>query len=235
MDLEASKETVMTAAKRILVIDDDPVVGKSFDRVLAPKGYAVIAAMDGAEALERLAGEQYDAVYTDIKMPGMDGLEVARRIKAARPWLPVLIVTGYGTQASEDAARSIGVAGFLHKPLSPEDIEASAAAATPALLPPPAAAAEKRSAAKAALLLVAAPFISLAFVILAPFAGLGALAWLALKAAAARWPAPARFVKNALLFFAAPFIGLAYLLAAPFVGLGAIVWLALRAARERGR
>jgi CheY-like chemotaxis protein len=235
MDIEGNKETAMTAvtaAKRILVVDDDPVVGKSFDRVLAPKGYAVIAASGGAEALERLAKEDYDVVYTDIKMPGMDGMEVARRIKASRPWLPVVIVTGYGTEANEAESRAIGVAGFLHKPLLPETIEASVTAATPALLPAPAAA-EKRSAAKAALLLLAAPFISLAFVIVAPFAGLGALVWLAGKAAGARWPVAARFVKNAALFFAAPFIGLAYTIAAPFVGLGAIVWMAVRAARTK--
>ena len=105
----------MTALKKVLVVDDDPVVGKSFDRVLAPKGYAVIHAAGGAEALERLAADSYDMVYTDIRMPGMDGIEVARRIKASRPWMPVVIVTGYGTEANEAEARSAGVAGFLHK------------------------------------------------------------------------------------------------------------------------
>jgi CheY-like chemotaxis protein len=71
--------------------DDDPVVGKSFDRVLSPKGYAVIHAASGAEALARLETENYDMVYTDIKMPEMDGIEVAKRIKASCPWLPVVI------------------------------------------------------------------------------------------------------------------------------------------------
>ena len=111
------------ALKTILVVDDDPVVGRSFDRVLSPKGYAVISATSGAEALERLEAEKYDMVYTDIKMPGMDGIEVAKRIKASRPWLPVVIVTGYGTEANEAEARAAGVAEFLHKPLSPETIE----------------------------------------------------------------------------------------------------------------
>ena len=67
----------VTATKKVLVIDDDPVVGKSFARVLSGKGYAVITAKDGQEALDKLASESYDLVYTDIKMPGMSGLEVA--------------------------------------------------------------------------------------------------------------------------------------------------------------
>ena len=108
------------ALRKVLVVDDDPVVGRSIDRILSPRGYAVISAASGAEALDRLAREDYDVVYTDIKMPGMDGLEVAERIKASRPWLPVVIVTGYGSEANEARAKDIGVAGFLRKPLSPE-------------------------------------------------------------------------------------------------------------------
>jgi DNA-binding LytR/AlgR family response regulator len=57
------------------VVDDDPVVGKSFDRVLSGKGYAVITARDGEEALSKLSSETYDLVFTDIKMPGMSGLK----------------------------------------------------------------------------------------------------------------------------------------------------------------
>src|SRR3990172_1671108 len=117
----------MEATKKVLVIDDDPVVGKSFQRVLdGGKGYAVISATSGAEALDRLAREDYDVVYADIKMPGMDGLEVTERIKASRPWLPVVIITGYGSEANEKRAAALGVAGFLNKPLSPEMIEGSA-------------------------------------------------------------------------------------------------------------
>ena len=86
----------------------------------------MITASDGPEALDKLAHGKYDAVFTDIRMPGMDGLEVAARIKATQPWLPVVIITGYGSAASEAEAKEIGVAGFLHKPLSPEMIEDSA-------------------------------------------------------------------------------------------------------------
>jgi len=181
----------MKALKRVLVVDDDPVIGKSFDRVLSPKGYAVITAASGAEALARLAREEYDVVYTDIKMPGMDGLHLASRLKEKRPWLPVVIVTGYGTEANEASAKEIGVSAFLRKPLSPDMIEATANSAVnppaahavaPFVEPTPAAqAAPKQSRlgrfALNAGLFFAAPFIGLAYVIALPFVGFGVLAW----------------------------------------------------------
>jgi CheY-like chemotaxis protein len=64
----------MNTLRKILIVDDDPVVGKSFDRVLSGRGYVVVTASDGAEALRKIAAEKYDAVFTDIRMPGMDGI-----------------------------------------------------------------------------------------------------------------------------------------------------------------
>ena len=119
----------MNAMRKVLVVDDDPVVSKSFDRVLARKGYVVVSAENGLEALNKIAHEDYDAVFTDIKMPGMSGIEVAEQMQAKRPWTPVLIITGYGSAEHEARAEAAGVRGFLRKPLSPEMIESSLAAA----------------------------------------------------------------------------------------------------------
>ena len=191
----------MTTLKKILVVDDDPVVGKSFHRVLSGKGYAVITARDGQEALDRLAREDYDAVFTDIKMPGMSGIEVAARVKATRPWLPVVMLTGYGSDANEAAARKAGVAAFLRKPLSPEMIEESAHAVVPEdrpnaaaravtapkpATPPPAVQWRVGTFARNVGLFFAAPFIGLAYVIALPFVGLGMLAWRGYQALAKR-------------------------------------------------
>ena len=197
----------MTTQARVLVVDDDPVVAKSFDRVLSGKGYAVITARDGTEAMEKLAHEHYDAVFTDIRMPGMDGLEVAARIKATQPWLPVVIVTGYGSPASEARAKEIGVAGFLNKPLSPEMIEGSAREAMTwkaADMQVPAEVAKPAEAAAPAEIVAAAP-------------GAG------------------QTVKNIALFVAAPFIGLAYALAFPFVGLALLARYGYRALANKAK
>lgn len=191
--------TLNTAPKKVLVVDDDPVVGKSFDRVLSGKGYAVITADNGQEALDKLAREDYDAVFTDIRMPGMSGIEVAEHIKALRPWLPVVIVTGYGSDENQAKARAAGVNSFLHKPLSPEMIEASAREAVsrivqstpaPVVAAAPAvdagAAPSAGRAAKNVALFVAAPFIGLAYAIALPFVGLALLAWSGYRALATR-------------------------------------------------
>jgi CheY-like chemotaxis protein len=182
----------MNTLKKVLVVDDDPVVRLSFDRVLTPKGYAVIAASNGPEALERIENEDYDMVYTDIRMPGMDGIEVARNIRASRPWLPVLIITGYGDRDNEAAAAAAGVARFLHKPLSPDTIEESArsaaAAATVAMLAPPAALAPAPAPAsfwtnvRNVGLFLAAPWVALFYVLVGPFVLLGMLGWVLLRA-----------------------------------------------------
>ena len=159
-----------------LVVDDDPIVGKSFDRVLSPKGYAVISAANGAEALARLEAESYDMVYADIKIPGMDGIEVARRIKAARPWLPVVIVTRLRRRGQRGRRRArFGVADFLKKPLSPETIEGSAHFAFSAVaLPAPKLPASPLV--KNAGFFFPAPFIGLAFIVAVPFLGAGLVA-----------------------------------------------------------
>ena len=184
----------MSDPAKILVVDDDPVVGKSFDRVLASKGYAVICAMNGEEALSKLGSEHYDLVFTDIKMPGMSGLEVAERVKASQPWLPVVIVTGYGSDAYEARAAAAGVSDFLRKPLSPEMIEETTAKALgePSIAAEPATPAQSGeiqatgSRAKNIALFLAAPFIGLAYIIAMPFVGLGMLAYFGYKAAIKR-------------------------------------------------
>jgi CheY-like chemotaxis protein len=241
----------MRTNRKILVVDDDAVVGKSFDRVLSGKGYAVITAHDGTEALDKLGKGNYDLVFTDIKMPGMSGLEMAERIKASRPWLPVVIITGYGTEANEERAKAAGVRGFLHKPLSPEMIEASAeqallereatpgsdgaaVVAAPASAPAAVPVGRGRTAARAAAnvaLFFAAPFIGLAYILALPFVGLGLLAWMGGKALMERERVRkfAAAAGTAGMMVVGPFVGLAYILALPFVGLAALAWIGARA------
>lgn len=213
----------MSALHKVLVVDDDPVVGKSFNRVLSEdKGYVVVTAQNAQEALTKLREGGYDVVFTDIRMPGMDGLELAETVKAKHPWTPVVIVTGYGTTANEARAKAAGVSAFLHKPLSPEVIEGTAANAmrepAPAVAPmPPAAPVEiaepepvRESGLKQTLLFVAAPFVGLAYVVLFPLIGAGMLAVMGIKKVV--WSPgiskALKFSKNVGLFVAAPFIGL---------------------------
>ena len=235
----------MSALRKVLVVDDDPVVGKSFDRVLSEKGYVVITASNGQEALDKLGAESFDVVYTDIKMPGMDGLEVAERVKAKRPWVPVVIVTGYGTTANEARAEAAGVSAFLHKPLSPEMIEGSAEQALleAALAEAPrkeaeaaaASVAKQESRLKNIALFLAAPFIGLAYILAFPFVGLGMLAWLGVQAAA-KHEMPRKvglFATNAGLFVLGPILGFVYVLLFPFIGVAVLAWMGGKALMRR--
>jgi len=247
----------MSALRKVLVVDDDPVVGKSFDRVLSGKGYAVISASSGQEALNKLEAEDYDVVYADIKMPGMSGLEMAEQIKARRPWLPVVIVTGYGSPDNEARAEAAGVSDFLRKPLSPEMIEGSAEKAfsekdasaqsvtEAAVIAQPAAAPAATGGKKLVrflknvALFFAAPFVGLAYILAFPVVGLGMLAWMAMQAqkkkseAAARMrpaaPAKPSALKTIALMIVAPLIGLAFVVAGPIIGLGLLLWFAFQA------
>ena len=234
----------MSALRKVLVVDDDPVVGKSFNRVLSGKGYIVVTAEDGYDALQKLQSEHYDMVFTDLRMPGMDGVEVAEKVKARQPWTPVVIVTGYGSGKSEERARAAGVSEFLHKPLSPEMIEASAAKAMqPAPAETPAAPVAAPAVAVAAqpvrkhgtlvnmLLFLSAPFIGLLYAVLLPFVGLGMLAWIGGKAAmeSPKVREGVQFAKFTTKLVFAPFVGLGYVLAYPFVGIALLAWTGVKA------
>ncbi len=236
----------MNASRRVLVVDDDPAVRKSFDRVLTGKGYAVITAENGEEALRKLSEEKYDLVYTDIRMPGMSGLELAEQVKARKPWTPVVIITGYGTDAAEARAKAAGVSSFVHKPLSPEMIEGSArdalALPTAQVVALPAAVAAPQiepaatgSALVNVLLFFAAPFIGLAYIIALPFVGLSVFAVLAARVAAKNETVKTIGValKSIAMVFAAPVFGLAYIVLFPFIGLATLLWLAGRAVAAR--
>jgi CheY-like chemotaxis protein len=227
----------MRALRKVLVVDDDPVIAKSFDRVLSTRGYAVITADNGADALKKMATEEYDVVYTDIRMPGMSGLEVAERIKAQQPWTPVVIITGYGSEENQRRATAAGVAGFLHKPLSPDMIEGSAIAALASVVvretesKSPAEPATGGAANNVATVL-AARFTGLAFIVAFPVVALASLAWLGLRAAGKHdgIRTAAQLVKNIALLLVSPFIAIAYMAAMPMVGFYALTTLGRKTA-----
>jgi len=203
----------MNAIRKVLVVDDDPVVSKSFDRVLTRRGYVVVSAENGLEALNKVAREDYDAVFTDIKMPGMDGIEVAERMQARRPWTPVVIITGYGSAEHHARAEAAGVSGFLNKPLSPEMIEKSldAALATPA----PVAMLQQAAVAVAEV-------HTAAMAVPQPEAE-----------AAGERRSFGGVLKNLALFFAAPFVALAYIALFPIIGFVMLARIGGQAWRQR--
>ena len=101
----------------ILVADDDPGLRESLERTLAREGYRVVLASDGRAALERLQAGGIDLVLTDLKMPGLSGIELLRATKAVAPDVDVILLTAFGT--IEEAVKAIkdGAYDFLTKPV----------------------------------------------------------------------------------------------------------------------
>ena len=102
---------------RVLVIDDEPIVAGLIAEGLRNEGYEeVLIANSGAEGLQVIEQSPPDAVFLDITMPGMDGVEVLRRIRERSSDLPVIILSGWGTERQIEAARDLGVMDVLQKP-----------------------------------------------------------------------------------------------------------------------
>jgi excisionase family DNA binding protein len=101
---------------RILVVDDEAGIRELLSKTLALAEYEVDLAPGGQEALERLRADHYDLVITDLKMPGVDGMTLIREARRFLPQLPIIIITGFSTEASAIEAINLGVNGYLTKP-----------------------------------------------------------------------------------------------------------------------
>lgn len=106
----------------VLLVDDDDAVREAYSRVLTSAGFDVHPAPDGARALELLQRGGFDAVVSDISMPGMDGLQLLREVRRRDRDLPVILMTGRPTLETATRAIDYGVLKYLMKPVSRDDI-----------------------------------------------------------------------------------------------------------------
>lgn len=243
----------MGDARKILVVDDDPAVRKSVDQVLSGKGHAVITASSGEDALWELDNGQFDAVFTGIVLRGMSGLEMAEEIRARQTGLPVVIVTGHGSEAAKKRAAAAGVTEFLEKTLPADELAAAAervlkAARPAATMPSPAqatnvataqAASPTVSRLKNVVLFLLAPLISLFYLLTFPIIGLGMLIYMTLlkkeerpEAAEALRPAPlarSSILKAMGMILAMGVSGVVYGILGPILGVGLVLWFGFQA------
>jgi CheY-like chemotaxis protein len=117
----------MTAPRIALVVDDDPLVRNVVAQILAAPGYIVVTACDGYEAVRVLAERHIDLMITDIRMPGLDGMDLAAQAKLMRPRLHILYLTGFA-----DAARKAQHARVIEKPIHADDLIATVRREMPA-------------------------------------------------------------------------------------------------------
>ncbi len=105
---------------KVLVVDDEPIVTKSAERVLNAEGYKVESAHDGREALLKTEQNHYDLLLTDIRMPEMDGISLIRWMRQFRPATGIVVITGYPSQETIEEVLDLGIVDYVPKPFTPE-------------------------------------------------------------------------------------------------------------------
>jgi GAF domain-containing protein/CheY-like chemotaxis protein len=117
-----------TGVLRCLVVDDEEEVGDVVADILGAAGHHTTVARSGQEAVERLAAEPFDVVFTDLAMPGMTGWQVARAVKDRAPQAKVVMMSGFGVEVAPEELRTNGVDVVLAKPLQIQDVMGAMAA-----------------------------------------------------------------------------------------------------------
>lgn len=103
-------------AEKILVVDDEELIRRTVAKILRKADHEVVLAADGAEAIELAKQESFDMVISDVRMPGIDGVETIRRIKEIQPEIYAIIITGYASEETPVQALKVGVNDYIFKP-----------------------------------------------------------------------------------------------------------------------
>ena len=115
-------ESSVGSDRSFLIIDDEETIRALFKETLEEWGHNVVVTSNGSEGLELVKEHDFGLVFLDLKLPGMNGAEVIRQIKATKPGLPVTIITGYPSSGLMKQAVSHGPFGVMHKPFGESDV-----------------------------------------------------------------------------------------------------------------
>jgi DNA-binding response OmpR family regulator len=108
--------------QNILVVDDEKNIRTTLRQALEAEGYQVSTAVSGEDALTKLAESEFNLIFLDIKLPGVSGIEVLRKMRDEGKHAPVVVITAYGTIESAVEAMKMGAIDYLRKPFSPDQI-----------------------------------------------------------------------------------------------------------------
>lgn len=198
----------MNAQKRVMLVDDEESVRLSWNRYLSQQGFEVTTAADGANAISKLQTEPVDVVVSDLRMPGVDGVQLLQWIHDERPQTQFILLTGFGSEDVEKKVRDLGAFDYLNKPISPDTLAAVVTAATHLKLMPEVTVAEAAEAEAAPVAAVEAAPVA----VVAPATEVQAKSGLR------------RFTEVAVGLVAAPIMGLAFVVFLPVIGFGALFY-----------
>jgi DNA-binding NtrC family response regulator len=123
------KKSKPVPRRRILVVDDEKNIRLMLTKALADDETAVETAVNGEEALEKIEQSAYDLVLLDLRLPGMDGLDVLRELRERNAKQAVIVLTAHGTVESAVEAMQGGAVNFLQKPFAPQELRDAVAKA----------------------------------------------------------------------------------------------------------
>ena len=112
-----------TRSLNILVVDDEEIVRETLTAIIDFLGHTIELVNDGFFAKERLSGKDYDVAFFDMRMPGLDGMDLLAWCRHEKPHLPVIIMSGHGPEAFQEEALQAGAYKFIKKPFSIEEIK----------------------------------------------------------------------------------------------------------------
>ncbi|HWB79074.1 MAG TPA: hybrid sensor histidine kinase/response regulator, partial [Nannocystaceae bacterium] len=130
-EVRRPSDVLPRANLRLLVVDDNVDAAETLGILLEAQGHVVTLAFDGASALELAGRGKHDAVLLDLGLPDLDGLEIARHIKATAPAIHLIAVTGYGDEHHRAHARAAGIAQHLLKPVERDALRRALAEVRP--------------------------------------------------------------------------------------------------------
>lgn len=107
-----------SSALKILIVDDEEIMHTLLSTFITEMGHQSHSAYTGEEAFQIVQDQSFDLVLTDVRMPGMDGLELLEKIHQHTPSLPVVVITGHGDPTMSEKAKALGAHDFFIKPLS---------------------------------------------------------------------------------------------------------------------
>lgn len=113
-------------APKVLIVDDEPAIGRASEKILSREGYLVKTAYSGKQAISMLEQEAFDIVFTDLRMGEMGGMELLETLRSRFPDIVPVVITGYATVASAVETMKMGAFHYLPKPFTPEEMAAVA-------------------------------------------------------------------------------------------------------------
>ena len=109
--------------KPVLVVDDEAIVRESIRDWLKDAGYEVSVAESGEEALELIQKQNFGVMILDLRLPGMNGIDVLKKVKVVKPNIKSIVITAYPTMLTQEEATKLGAIDYLVKPVFPDKLE----------------------------------------------------------------------------------------------------------------